>query len=70
MRRFFRMLKICFLIAVTLSAVLSLASCGDAYNAEYEEKLEELIYQKQKLIDERDNLDFDMEKEQIGRAHV
>jgi len=67
MSRFFRMLKFSVLIIFVLSVLLSLASCDDGYDAEYDQKLEELIYRKQKLIDEKNAL-ADGIDDQLGNA--
>ena len=67
MQRVVSAFKICILFVVTVSLILFMASCGDDYNAEYERKLEELIYRKQQLTAERESLDPDME-EALGNA--
>lgn len=64
----FRMLKACVLLLVAVSLTLSFASCKrSSYNAEYEKKLADLIYEKQMLINEKNQLDSVMEKE-LGNA--
>lgn len=62
MHVFLRILKCCFLMILTVSVLLCAVSCKDDYNEEYESKLARLIYEKQKLFDERDGLDSDMVK--------
>lgn len=64
----FRMFKACVLLLVAVSLTLSFASCKrSSYNAEYEKKLADLIYEKQMLINEKNQLDSVMEKE-LGNA--
>ena len=68
MSRRFRMFKACVLLIVAVSLTLSFASCKrSGYNAEYEKKLADLIYEKQMLINEKNQLDSVMEKE-LGNA--
>ena len=64
----FRMFKACVLLLVAVSLTLSFASCKrSSYNAEYEKKLADLIYENQMLINEKNQLDSVMEKE-LGNA--
>ena len=60
MNVFFKMLKIGVLFVLVASVALFSISCKSGYDEEYEAKLAELIYQKQKLFDERDRLEPDM----------
>lgn len=61
------MQKICIIIAIVTAMLLSAVSCTASVEekerlAEYELKLSELVYLKQQLMNERDDLDTVMEK--------
>lgn len=67
MSRVFSVFKTIVLLSALLSLILCAVSCGDDYNAEYERRLEELIYRKQQLIAERNGLDAEMQ-DALGNA--
>lgn len=68
MSRRFGIMYACVALLIVVSLMLSFSSCKrSSYNAEYENKLSELICEKQRLINEKNQLDITIEQE-LGNA--